>query len=189
MKSQQQHSPRFWIIFTLAVAMVSGLGFFYLLSQPARGSSPEVHNSLKDVAEFFGGTGFYVLIVIYLRSLLKIVLGKGSLLHRFIPDDNYDHSVSIAKKVLGFLNRTHRYVGAASIIIIATHALMMGIRMWNPFLIMVLILLAWQGLFGFFLILKFTPARLKRYGYLVHAQLFSGVMIAIFAGFGHLLVQ
>ena len=58
----------------------------------------EVYNSLKDVAEFFGGSGFYVLIVIYLRSLLKIVLGKGSHLHRFIPDDNYDHSVSIAKK-------------------------------------------------------------------------------------------
>ena len=186
---QQHYSPRFWIVFTLTVAMVSGLGFLYLLFQPALPPSRVAHSALTNLAQFLGGTGFYALALIYGRSLLKIALGNGPLLQRFIPDETYDRSISIAKKILFYLNRTHKYVGAAAIGILFAHALMMGPQRWNPFLIMVLILLAWQAIFGLFLTLKFTPARLKRYGYLVHAQLFSGVMIAIFAGFGHLLVQ
>ena len=59
---------------------------------------------------------------------------------------------------------------------------------WNYFLEMVLFLLLWQGTFGLFLVARFPTASLKHYGYLVHAQLFSGVMMGIFAAFGHLLV-
>jgi hypothetical protein len=57
------------------------------------------------------------------------------------------------------------------------------------FLEMLLFLLVWQGMFGLFLVIRFPVASLKRYGYLVHAQLFSGIMIGVFAGFGHLLTD
>jgi hypothetical protein len=62
-----------------------------------------------------------------------------------------------------------------------------GTAKWNPFLMLLLALIIWQGLFGLFLVIRFPAPALKRYGYVVHAQLFSGVMIAIFAAFGHLL--
>jgi len=60
-------------------------------------------------------------------------------------------------------------------------------RRWNLFLELVLVLLAWQGFFGIFLLMRVPVAAMKRYSYLVHAQLFTGVMIGVFAFFGHLL--
>lgn len=173
--------------FTILVVGLSTVLFIYLYL--VREPVPEVHGFRKEVAEGFGVIGFWALIVIYGRSVLKMFLNEGPLLQRFIPGDYYDSSLTVARKVLSFLNQTHKYVGTAALVIFAGHILIMGLPRWNIFLLMVAVLIAWQGLFGLFLVIRFPVRSLKRYGYLVHAQLFTGVMIAVFAGFGHLLLD
>jgi hypothetical protein len=37
--------------------------------------------------------------------------------------------------------------------------------------------------------LEHTPEKLKKFSYLVHAQLFTGIMIGIFAYIGHILID
>lgn len=91
----------------------------------------------------------------YGRSILKIALNEGPLLQRFIPVAYYDLSLSAARGFLAFLNRTHKYVGADAVAIFPVHALLMGPAQWNLFLKMVLILIAWQGIFGLFLVVRF----------------------------------
>ncbi len=49
----------------------------------------------------------------------------------------------------------------------------------------VMLLLVWQGLFGFFLRWKFSPRQLRQFSYLVHAQFLTGIMIGIFSYVGH----
>ena len=175
------------IPFAIVVAGLSFLLFLYLYL--VREQVPEVHGLRREIAESFGIAGLCTLALIYGRSVLKIALNEGSLLQRFIPEEYYAPSLSAARKVLSFLNRTHKYVGAAAVAIFPVHALLMGPAHWNLFLKMVLGLLAWQGIFGLFLVVRFPTGTLKRYSYLVHAQLFSGVMIGVFAAFGHLLAD
>lgn len=175
------------IPFTILVVGLSALLFIYLYL--VREPVPEVHGFRKEVAEGFGVAGLWALIVIYGRSGLKLLLNEGTLLQRFIPDDHYDRSLSASRKVLAFLNRTHKYVGATVLVLFAGHMLIMGLLRWNIFLQMVAILLAWQGMFGLFLVVRFPVRSLKKYSHLVHAQLFTGVMIAVFAAFGHLLLD
>lgn len=171
--------------FAIIVTGLSGLLFFYLYlgHQPV----PEAHGLKSEIAEGLGTVGLWVLVVIYGRSLIKITLNDGTLMQRFVPNEYYDHSMSVSRKFLAILNRTHKYVGAAAIVIFACHALLMGPLRWNMFLEMVLILLVWQGIFGIFLVIRFPVTAMKRYSYLVHAQLFTGVLIGVFAAFGHLL--
>ncbi|NTV13470.1 MAG: hypothetical protein HGA96_06010 [Desulfobulbaceae bacterium] len=174
------------IPFTILVLGISALLYFYL--SLGRQPAAEVEDFRSEVAEGFGVVGLWALLLIYGRSLLKILLSEGPLLQRFIPEEHYDLSLSASRRLLAFLNRSHKYVGAAAVVVFVGHALLMPQSRWNPFLIMVLGLLAWQGIFGLFLVVRFPLGSLKRYGYLVHAQLFTGVMLAIFAAFGHLLV-
>jgi len=127
-------------------------------------------------------------VIIYGRSVLKLIINDRNFLQRIIPYGYFDFSLSISRKLLSFLNRSHKHVGATAIVLMAGHALLMGAVRWNPFLILVLLLLAWQGFFGLFLVIRVPINPLKRYGYLAHAQLFTGVMVGVFAIFGHLLV-
>ncbi|MDA8160498.1 MAG: hypothetical protein M0T76_07240 [Desulfobacteraceae bacterium] len=172
--------------FALVVTGGSFLVFLYLYWH--RGPVIGIHGPRKELAEDFGLTGLAAMILIYGRSLLKLLLNEGALLQRLVPQERYEASRSRLRQALIWLNRSHRYVGAAAVAIFPCHALLMGTARWNPFLVLVLALIAWQGAFGFMLTLRFPPAQLKRYSYLVHAQLFTGVMIGVFAGFGHLLV-
>jgi len=186
MKAGKLDSNQRLIPFAIAVAIISFLLFIYLYL--GREPVAETESFRTELGEGLGSVGLYALAIIYGRSLLKIALNEGTLLQRFIPDYVYDLSVSTSRKVLNILNRTHKYVGAIAVALLSGHALLMETARWNVFLVMVLILLAWQGTFGLILVARFPPASLKQYGYLVHAQLFSGVMIGIFAAFGHLLV-
>ena len=172
--------------FSILVIGLSSLIFCYLYLKGT--PSPEEHGLQKEVAEIFGTGGLWTLAIIYGRSILKILLNKGELLQRLIPEEHYNKSRSLSFQILAFLNRTHKYAGAFALVFLSTHSLLMGLNHWNLFLMLVLVILAWQGLFGIFLVVKFALSSLKRYGYLVHAQLFTGVMIAVFAAFGHLLV-
>lgn len=185
--SEKSDPKRGLVPFAIVVTILSLLLFIYLYH--GRTPVPEEEESfLAELGEGLGGAGIYALVLIYGRSVLKMILNQGTLLQRFIPDYYQDISVSASRRVLNFLNRTHKLVGAAAVGLLLGHALLMGTARWNPFLVMLLALLVWQGLFGLFLVIRFPPSSLKRYGHMVHAQLFSGVMIGIFAAFGHLLL-
>lgn len=172
--------------FTIVVVGLSALLFLYLYL--GKEPTAEVHGFRKEFAEGLGKVGLCALAIIYGRSVLKLILNEGTLLERIIPDEHVDLSRSAFHKLLAFLNHAHKHVGAAAIVIMAGHALLMGPARWNPFLIAVLCLLAWQGVFGLFLVVRFPAGTLKWYSRLAHAQFFTGVMIGVFAVFGHLLV-
>ncbi|HIJ95915.1 MAG TPA: hypothetical protein HPP94_09300 [Desulfuromonadales bacterium] len=173
------------IPFTIVLTIFSSLYFMYLYQghQP----TPESETFLKELGEGLGSLGLYVMAIIYGRSLLKILLNEGTMLQRFIPVVYQDISITMSRRLLTVLNRYHKHVGATSVGLLLGHALLVGAAKLNPFLVLLLALIAWQGLFGLFLVVRFPIASLKRYGYLVHAQLFSGVMIGVFAIFGHML--
>jgi len=169
------------ILFCLSALLFT---FLYLNSQAVQ---TNIHGFRIDLAEGLGVTGLISLILIYSRSLLKISLDNSALLSSFISESAYKNTIALLKKLLKPLNQVHRYIGTVSVIIFPIHALLMGINRWNPFLIMVLGVFAWQGFFGFLLVSSVKSPWIKRYSRIFHAQLFTGVMIAIFAGFGHLL--
>jgi hypothetical protein len=50
-------------------------------------------------------------------------------------------------------------------------------------------LVVWQGVFGMFLTLRYSPVELKKFSYLVHAQFVTGIAIGVFALFGHVLID
>ena len=186
MADRKNNPLRGLVPFAIIVTGLSGLLFFYLYlgHQPI----PEAHGLKSEIAEVFGTVGLWALVVIYGRSLIKIILNDGNLMQRFIPNEYHDLSQSASRKFLTMLNRTHKYVGAVAIVVFACHAFLIGTLRWNLFLEMVLILLAWQGIFGIFLVMRIPVTSMKRYSYFVHAQLFTGVMIGVFAFFGHLLI-
>jgi hypothetical protein len=80
-------------------------------------------------------------------------------------------------------------VGIAAIAVIVLHIAMVGLHPDILFFPVVLVLVLWQGLFGFFLTWRFSPQDLKNVSYLVHAQFLTGIMIGIFSVFGHLLLD
>ncbi|MGB5606291.1 MAG: hypothetical protein WBN51_07195, partial [Gammaproteobacteria bacterium] len=95
----------------------------------------------------------------------------------------------VFRQLLGFLDRTHVYVGIATVAVILLHIALMGMPMEILFFPAVLALVIWQGLFGLFLTWRYSPIELKKFSYLVHAQFLTGIMIGMFAFFGHLLID
>lgn len=186
MRNKRINATQGLVPFSIIVFGISSLLFLYLYLE--RVPVAETGGFRKDIAEVLGTLGLWSLGIIYGRSILKVALNEGTFLQRIIPDEYSDLSQSASQKLLSFLNRTHKYVGATAIVFITGHALLMGTVRWNLFLMSVLCLLAWQGIFGLFLVIRVPVSPLKRYGRLVHAQFFTGVMIAVFATFGHLLV-
>ena len=106
-----------------------------------------------------------------------------------LPDYTLVAEFSLVRRLLGFLNRTHIYVGIATVAVILLHIFLMGMSMKILFFPAVLVLVVWQGVFGLFLRWRYTPKELKKLSYLVPAQFFTGIMIGIFAYFGHMLID
>ena len=133
------------------------------------------------------------LLFIYFRTVLKLVLGEGEMAQRLLPDYIPPVNSSGFNQLLGFLDRTYVYVGIATIVIILLHIGMMGISRYSYshilFFPALLVLVVWQGLFGLFLIWRYTPDELKKFSHLVHAQFVTGIAIGIFALFGHMLID
>ena len=175
------------LIFAAVVFLLSLAYFIYAHS--VFPSIPERETYLSEIGEGFGEVGMWALLFIYARTLLKLLLGKGAMARRLLPDYSPDVSLSPFQSLLGFLDRTHVYVGITTLAIILLHIFMMGIRFDILFFPAVLALLIWQGLFGMFLAFRFSPKQLKKFSYLVHAQFVTGIMIGIFAWFGHLLID
>lgn len=150
---------------------------------------PENETFWSEIGEGFGEIGLFGLLFIYARTLMKVFLGKGRIAQRLLPDYSPQLSIPLFDTVLGVLNKTHVYVGIATLAVILLHIAMMGVPLDILFFPAVLALVVWQGLFGLFLSWKFSPKELKKFAYLVHAQFFTGIMIGIFAWFGHLLID
>ncbi|MFT6907487.1 MAG: hypothetical protein ACJAS1_004170 [Oleiphilaceae bacterium] len=149
---------------------------------------PERETFLSELGEGFGEIGLWALLFIYARTLLKLTMGKGRLANRLLPDYSPPTRM-VFQQFLGFLNRSHVYVGISTVGVIVLHIELMGLPMDILFFPAVLALIIWQGLFGLFLTCRYTRIELKKVSYLVHAQFLTGIMIGIFAYFGHLLID
>lgn len=176
------------VLFAFCIFLIS-LIYFLATFTSSPGHLEEHENWLNDMGEGFGVVSLWALLIIYGRTALNLVLKKGNILQRFIPDELFDPTMSIGKKILYFLNRSHAFVGVCAIATIFLHSFMMKVAHPNIFFTLILVLLLWQAAFGFFITFRHPVKLLRKYSYLVHAQLFSGIMISIFALFGHLLVS
>jgi hypothetical protein len=175
------------LIYTVVIVLVSVVYFIYAYT--VYPPTPERETMLHEIGEVFGEAGLWLLGFIFARTLLKILFGKGAIARRLLPEYHPAAELPWLNQFLGFLNRTHVYVGVTAVVVILIHISLMGIPMHILFFPAVLILILWQALFGMFLKWRYTPEQLKKFAYLVHAQLFTGIMIAVFAFFGHMLID
>ena len=175
------------VVFTVVIAVLSVVYYIYALAvyPPVE----EQETFLSEIGEGFGEVGLWVFVFIYLRTAVKLSLGKGGLSKRILPEYSPPVSPDLFKGIIHFLDKTHIYFGISAIAITILHIVLMGIPMHILFFPAVLILIIWQGVFGMFISWKYTPGELKKFSYLVHAQLFTGIMIGIFALMGHLLID
>jgi hypothetical protein len=175
------------LIYSAIVLVASILYFLYAYTMYP--PTPERETFLSKIGEGFGEVGLWALLFIYARTILKLVIGKNPFVKRLLPDFSPPISSSIFQQLLGFLNRTHVFVGIATVAIILLHIALVGMSMKILFFPAVLALVVWQGLFGMFLTWRYSPKELKKFSYLVHAQFLTGIMIGIFSYFGHLLID
>ncbi len=176
-------SFRTLLIYTAGIFAVSLAYYFY-----ARNSLPpqrEDETFLTEIGEGFGEVALWLLLFIYARTLLKLLFEKGSVADRMVPNMLYQPTQSLVQKLLVPLNRTHVYVGVATLAVTFLHILLVGFHFEILLFQVVMLLLVWQGLFGFFLRWKFSPRQLRQFSYLVHAQFLTGIMIGIFSYVGH----
>ena len=175
------------LIYTAVVFAISAVYFIYAYS--VYPTVPERETFLSEIGEELGNIGLFGLLLIYGRSVLKLVLGKGRIAQRLLPDYSSKLQISLFNRLLSLLNHSHIYVGIATVAIILLHIGLMGIPMRILFFPAVLLLVIWQAVFGLFLSWRYSPRELKNFSYLVHAQFLTGIMIGIFAWFGHLLID
>jgi hypothetical protein len=186
MKSLSKELKR-TLVFTAAVSMISIAYYLYaLLSYPP---VKESETFLSEVGEGFGEVGLWLLVFIYFRTVIKLLLGKGPISKRLLPEYSPPIDPKYFHRFIHFLDRTHIYVGVSAVAIILLHIVLMGMPMKILFFPAVLFLVIWQGVFGMFISWRYAPEKLKEFSYLVHAQLFTGIMIGIFAYLGHVLID
>lgn len=175
------------LAFTIVIIIISVGYYIYALS--AYPAIEERETFLTEIGEVFGEAGLWMLLFIYARTFIKLLMGKGSISKRLLPEFSPPIDNALFNNLIHFLDKTHIYIGISTVAIIILHIALMGIPMHILFFPAVLILVIWQGLFGMFISWRYSPTELKKFSYLVHAQLFTGIMIGIFAYFGHLLVD
>lgn len=177
------------LIYTLVISLISVAYYIYAyLFHPI----PEERETfLTEIGEGFGNAGLALLAFIYFRTFLKLLLSQGKLAQRLLPDYTSPIDSSSLNHLLVWMNRTHVYFGIAAVAVILLHIAMMGFSRYSHILFFpaLLALVIWQGIFGLFLTLHYTPTELKKFSYLVHAQFITGIAIGIFAFFGHILID
>lgn len=174
-------------IFTTIVTVTSITYYIYAYF---RYSPVEKSETLfSEIGESLGEIGLWLLLFIYFRTLIKIMFGKGAISKRILPEYSSPHVPRPINTLIRYLDRTHIYFGISAVAIILLHIAMLGLPMHILFFPAVLILIIWQALFGLFISWKYSPKDLKKFSYLVHAQLFTGIMIGIFSYLGHLLID
>jgi len=177
------------LIYTVVVSLISVVYFIYAYS--VHEIPEERETLLSEIGEFFGKVGLGLLSFIYFRTALKLVLGEGRLAQRLLPDYMPQVDASVFKQLLAWMNRTHIYFGIAAVAVIVMHISLMGFSRYSHILFFpaLLGLVIWQGLFGLFLTWRYSPAELKKFSHVVHAQFITGIAIGIFAFLGHLLID
>ena len=93
------------LIYTAIIRVASIVYFAYAYTTYP--PTPERETFLSEIGEIFGEVGLWALLFIYARTLLKLVMGKGTLAKRILPDYSPPAPASIFQQLLGFLNRTH----------------------------------------------------------------------------------
>ncbi|PLA74898.1 hypothetical protein CYQ88_03060 [Hydrogenovibrio sp. SC-1] len=174
------------VVYTFITFLIA-IGYYWTMQGYSHPDHPETF--LNEVGEEIGEVALWLLVFIYARTLLKLMSAKGSFAQRLIPGSINDLSNSLIRTVLIPLNKTHAYVGIATLAVILLHIALVGWHLEILLFQVVLGLLIWQGLFGFFLRWRFSPRQLKQFSYLVHAQFVTGIMIGIFSYVGHWLVD
>lgn len=174
------------LVFTAALSVIS---LIYVLFAPHPPPTP--HNSWRhELGEAAGGALSWLLVIIYGRTLLKLLIKNGTLMERLLPDPPLSQTTSGLKKIISFLNSSHPFVGAATVVMVFVHALLEGLNHANLLMVAIFILAVWQFGFGVFLLSRYQAVfvkKMKRYGYLAHSQLYTGIALGVFALFGHLL--
>jgi hypothetical protein len=163
------------------VPSLAYFGYYAATFTPAPG--PETLRGER--GEAVGVLTLWTLLAIYSRSCLTLLLNEGPWWQRLLPGPPVEGADTRTRRLLRFLNRTHPWFGGAALAMAACHLLLVGPGRANPFLVLTLAVMAWQGLCGGFLRWRLTPQALRRRAHLVHAQLATGVLITIFAAFGH----
>jgi len=176
-----------FLIYSAAVLVLSVAYYGYVLS--SHPLSAERETFLSEIGESVGEVALWVFVFIYVRTALKLVMGKGPLARRLLPDYAAPASTNYLGQLVVYLDRSHVYFGVAAVALVLMHIASMGLRTDILFFPVVLALVLWQGLFGLFLFWRRTPRDLRKISYFVHAQLVTGVAIGIFAYFGHLLID
>ncbi len=175
------------LLFT-AVTLVLSIGYYAYLNA-TYSPIPEHETFLSELGEGFGEIGLWLILFIYVRTALKLALGKGALSKRILPLYSSPIDASGFQKLIRWLDRTHIYFGIGAVAIIILHIVLVGMPMHILFFPAVLALVIWQGAFGLFISWRYTPKEMKKLSYLVHAQLFTGIMMGIFAYLGHLYID
>ncbi len=165
------------------------LGSNGLSTQRRHPPSSDRETFLTEVGEGIGDVALWVFALIYVRTAIKLVMGKDPLARRLLPSYSVPASTSYLGHLVTYLDRSHIYVGIAGIVLVLIHIASMGLRSDILFSPIVLALVLWQGLFGMVLSWRRTPRGLRKLSCFVHAQLATGVAIGIFAYFGNLLID
>lgn len=176
------------ILFFSAATLLLSLAYYGYISVNYK-PVPENETYFSEIGEAIGEVALWLLAFIYARTVLKLVLGKGALSKRILPDYSSPVNAGLFQKLIRWLDRTHIYFGIAAVAIILLHIVMVGLPMHILFFPAVLFLVVWQGAFGLFISWKYTPKELRKISYLVHAQLFTGIMMGVFAFLGHVYVD
>ncbi|CAC9949798.1 hypothetical protein [uncultured Gammaproteobacteria bacterium] len=178
---------RNFFIFTISIIVLS-VGYYIYISFNYPPIA-EHETFLSELGESIGEIGLWFIAFIYTRTVLKLILGKGTLSKRILPKYSPSIDASLFQGVIHFLDRTHIYFGAGLVVIILLHVALMGIPMHILFFPAVLLLVIWQGVFGLFISWRRTSKQIKKFSYFVHAQLFSGIMIGVFSYLGHVFID
>lgn len=175
------------LLYTLVVLLIAVGYFVYLSNVYAPG--PEQETLFSEVGEALGEVALWLMLLIYARTLLKLAVGRGPIVQRVVPEIYQSTALPLLKRLLNYFNKTHIYVGIAAIAAVLLHVALVGLPLEILFFPIVIVLVVWQGLFGFFLRWRYSPRELKKFSYLVHAQFISGIAMGIFAYFGHMLID
>ncbi|NTW22442.1 hypothetical protein HGA34_02730 [Candidatus Falkowbacteria bacterium] len=174
-----------WFIFSVFLALALGA---WQLTRPTTGYQRGFFGG--DAGESLGVVGLILIILIYARTLLKLLLANGGFWQRLQPlNTNPLPLKTLLGRALYYLNKSHGWLGALAVASIFGHCYLTGSWRDNLVLQAVLVLMAWQGFWGLVLKIKYVPADLKSRGYLWHAQVYSGIVLLVFAAVGHLLLD
>lgn len=166
------------------VLVAAGYYAYMVLLGPGVANHPPGHTP-AEIGEVFGLLNLLLFASLYGRAGVRLWLKNTGT--QPIPGFAGLDLRLLLERLRAVLERYHAVAGLLVMASILVHAWLMTGYQTNLLLYAVLALAAWQGGSGPFLRLRHTPATLKRQLYLVHAQLYSGLAILIFAFFGHLL--